>query len=1018
MNDEGLSAPEPRGGAAGPHRSRGDPAEAVVLLVEGGRASGRRPARDAVVVTPNPRAARAAGARPVSLERLARDELRPMGLQPASELARWRALRHVVQDVWHAPDVDGSARALAPTVREVLRAGLPPDASGADAAAPRSERLERVLALTRAYRARLLDHRLVDPAEALWWAADRRGPTGAAAAARRASGRALHVIGYPRIGAAEVAFLAAVAGPGSVLELPGRDGDGRTAGLFADSERAAADLAARGWRVERVDPLLAARAAPAAPDAAAAGAASSTAAPSTAAPSAAAPSAAAPDAAPSGSAPAGDALPVGAAPDAAAAPAREPAPSSAPAPQEGRRQAWRLPSRDAEVRTVLTEVKRLLAAGATPTDIVLVSRDDAAYGPLVRDVAWEYELPVVASYAVPLEATPVGAWTTALAEAVRDDLPFETVARLLAHPLSDGLPAETWDAARTRHPRGLGAWSPIDARASLLAWPRRATRATFHRRLTEAWDAFGVRRRARGTAADALAFQRLETAAAALALPAEEELARAAFLHDVGALTTLLAVPVDVGRSGVELHTPLAIYGARYRHVFVLGAVEGALPRPVSDDPVLDFAERRAALASGLALEGAVEAARREALSFRAVVWAFDRTERPGSPAPTFTLTFPEDRGVASPYIRDLGLEPSVPGPKPAASEEEERRRGILGAADDPVTAAARRALEVERRREQGGAPDAFDGVVGEAFDVRGHVFSATQLLSLGQCAFRWFAQVPLKLAAPEEADEEVSPLLRGRLYHLTLARALSVARVVAGPAAPAAAVRAAALAALDEAFASAEEELAATSVPAWPVRREHELRQLRRVLRAESFLPDGAEIVALERRFPAPGDPPVAWRGFRVRGIVDRADRRERGLTLVDYKTRASPPVGAQDDSGRARLDLQLPLYVEAAAPSLFGGEVAAGAEYYSLTKGETLRSVTIDAELDAQLAAFADRTLARLAAGAYPVAPDVDWKACAYCDFDAVCRKGPRTERMRGDGAFDPPGGDAREPAERGGS
>jgi len=49
---------------------------------------------------------------------------------------------------------------------------------------------------------------------------------------------------------------------------------------------------------------------------------------------------------------------------------------------------------EAEVRFVLTHVTELLHQGIRADDIVLVARQDNRYGPLVKAIAWEYELPV------------------------------------------------------------------------------------------------------------------------------------------------------------------------------------------------------------------------------------------------------------------------------------------------------------------------------------------------------------------------------------------------------------------------------------------------------------------------------------------------------------------------------------------------------------------------------------------------------------------------------------------------
>jgi len=176
------------------------------------------------------------------------------------------------------------------------------------------------------------------------------------------------------------------------------------------------------------------------------------------------------------------------------------------------------------------------------------------------------------------------------------------------------------------------------------------------------------------------------------------------------------------------------------------------------------------------------------------------------------------------------------------------------------------------------------------------------------------------------------------------------------------------------------------TDLPNWSLRRREHLQQLRRVLQAPDFLPDGAAIAALEQDFSA------TWKGLRVRGIVDRVDRTPEGIALVDYKTRASKPVGAKDGSGKTRLDVQIPLYLQAAAPALFPGEAVAAAHYYSLTRARKLPAVRID---DEALTALAGEVETRLREGAYPVAPDVERNACHYCDFDLLCRRGPRLER-----------------------
>lgn len=944
-------------------------------------------AAHATVLTPNERAAKAQGVPWVSLETLANGLLQGSGRQRATELARRRALRWAVARVWHgddaagleggprdrlpdaaapnraapdaaAPDgaapidVEGVARAVEGSVREVLRAGI--EEISAEPATPR---LRQVVALARAYREALAADALIDPAEVPW---------SVARAARRGGGvegRRLRVVGYAGLDPDEIAFVDAVSGPGSTVVLP-------VAGFdpTAPARQTAKRLAALGWRLEQAledapptaDAWYAAHAA---------------------------------------------ALPGGA-------------------------HGYHFPSQDAEVRFVLTEVKRLLVAGTPADDIALVARDEAAYGPHLEAVAWEYGVPLGAAYRIPLARTRAGAWTLALLQAVVAGLPFEETARVLAHPWSGGFEPQAWVEARATHPRRRSTWRSIDLRVERLSWPPSATRAAYVERLARTLDDFGVDDRP-AAPADLEALQQLREAVATLADPGAEggtPVPLRVFVDEVGDLLRLLHAPRPGRGTGdgppVPLCPPLALLGAKVRHVFVLGAAEGVLPARVMDDAVLDFHERAAAADIDLPLESAAAAAQREATAIEAVVRATQ--ER-------LTLTVPEVLGraalIPSPTFAALGIAPREAPRKAPASLEELRRARLLAGVPatgvpsaelppaelprvgspsaglslpaDPALAAAMHARAVEARRESARPPDVHDGVVGQPFASERHGFSATQLLSLGQCGFRWLASVPWKLRAPEEAEDDLTPLLRGLLYHEALELALRAARErlrhVGASSDPRAAFRDAALAALDDAFQRAERSVGAIHTPNWEARRDEHLRQLRRVVRAESFLPEGAEVHRLETSFGGRGDERVTWKGFDVRGRIDRIDRQRDGIVLIDYKTSGSKPKGVQDDAGKANLDVQLPLYQQAAAPALFPGEPVAAGRYYSLTKAEVIQEVVVDTELDAALERFAARVRAMLETGTYPVLPDVDRAACAYCDLDLVCRVGPRTERMR---------------------
>jgi ATP-dependent helicase/DNAse subunit B len=640
--------------------------------------------------------------------------------------------------------------------------------------------------------------------------------------------------------------------------------------------------------------------------------------------------------------------------------------------------ALRFNSEETEVRSVLTRVKELLHAGQSPDTIALIARDDALYGPLIHDVAWEYEVPVKASYARPLRDTPFGAWLDLLVTVLKEDYRFEEMAKLLSHPLCARLPREVWAQLRVQRPMGRSAWLEQLPDLTCLAWPEHAPLAEYSDCLLSVLDRLGAAERAAASARDLMALRKVQRALESLVAVTPEPLPLGAFLDNVGELLTLLTLPADVNVEGVELHTPLAVFGARYEHVFVLGMAEGMLPAALRDDPVLDFYERKALARQGLELEGASEAAHRETLSF----WAALQTA-----TSSLTLSYLQRIGgralLQSSYFDLLGLSPERPADKVPASAEEYRQAQLRceAAPTDDVMTAARTAWEVEMRREGAQAHDHYDGVTGVAADPTAWRFSASQLVTLGSCPFSWFARKLLELAESEEADDELRPTLRGALYHDTLERTLRRAKDAPD-------LRAAALSALEEAFAEAEAEVGAIRLPNWPRQRRQHLAALRRVLSADDFFPDGTSIAVLERTFEG------TWRGLRVRGVVDRVDRTPDGLVFYDYKTSGSKPLGAKDAEGERKLDLQLPLYVQAAAEVLFPDEDVAGASYYSLTKAKGLPDVKID---DEALEAFVERVKGHLEEGAYPVDPDAKGTVCTYCEFDLLCRNGPRVARKR---------------------
>ena len=629
---------------------------------------------------------------------------------------------------------------------------------------------------------------------------------------------------------------------------------------------------------------------------------------------------------------------------------------------------------EAEVRGVLAQVKRLLGQGVATNAIVLVARDDAFYGSTIMDIAWEYQIPVRALYAIPIRDTRLGAWLQLLLEVVQADFPFEATAKLLSHNLASALPESVWAEARQQHPQGRQAWEKLGIDLSVLNWRLRNSRADWVHQLKNVLKQFNLRRRCGRWAREIVAYYELQNGLVELSKPEAEKLTLTEFAEELLTLLSLLTVPAQPGRGGVELHTPLSMSGASYAHVFVLGGAEGLLPAVVQDDPVLDFYERKQLICQGLPFEDAAIAARRETLSFYALLET--ATEQ-------LIFSYPRLVGnnatLPSPYLLRLGLKPSVPV-LPVASVEEARAIYLQqgGLSEDLVLPRAIHAWSVEQRREKASNWDEYDGVIGMAIDPDDWMFSASQLTTLGHCPFKWFAKYVLRLRETNEAETELSPSIRGTLYHKTLELIFEQPLQVGDP-------RQQLLDRLESAFLSAETSVALPRLPAWTARRQEHLDQLRQAIAAADFLQEGATVLAQEQSFIG------EWYGLKVQGKIDRVDRTETGLILLDYKTSSSKPIGAKDSTGKATVDIQLPLYIQAAV-QLFPDLQTQTAYYYSLTKGETLKQVTVD---EVALSQVVDRVKNHLQQGDYPVQPDCDEAACKYCSIDLVCRRGARLKR-----------------------
>lgn len=639
--------------------------------------------------------------------------------------------------------------------------------------------------------------------------------------------------------------------------------------------------------------------------------------------------------------------------------------------------AFVYPHLEEEVRGTLRQVKRLMLNGVTANEIVIVARDDVRYGPTLLSVGWEYDIPIRALYGIPLSETRFGGWIRLLVEVIQEKLPYEQTLRLFSHPFSACLGSEQLNKARYYHPQQPKDWQWLGIDTRPLDWPTEATGKDWVVRLEKLFKSFSIQKRMERLSRELMAYQQLLDALPLLECVQDSLVSRDNFIIELLETLQLLTVPVQPGRGGVELHTPLALFGSRYRHVFVLGMAEGLLPAQVKNDLRLDFFDRAGLIEQGINLKGIEKSAFHEGLSFYSLLQI--ATE-------SITLSYPRlirnKEMLESPYFTQLNLVPKSPEKQFLGSLEEARRAwlttGLLE--QDAALPHIKRALDIEQNRE-GFAPwDEYDGVIGMPFDPTCRPFSVSELSNFGQCPFRWFTGRLLYLSEPEESEQDLSGKQKGILYHKVLELLGQWAQHEDDS-------QAAMLARLEEAFFQAETEQALPKMSAWAARRTEHLEIMRRVIRSPEFLPQGNRIHALETSFEGP------WHGLQVRGKIDRIDQTLDGWVFIDYKTSSSKPKGIQDSQHKLTQDLQLPLYIEAAQPCLFPGESVQDAYYFSITKGKILGHV--DLQQSQALQSFAESFKQSLQDGNYPVKPDVKGDACKYCEMDLVCRKGPRLSR-----------------------
>ena len=485
---------------------------------------------------------------------------------------------------------------------------------------------------------------------------------------------------------------------------------------------------------------------------------------------------------------------------------------------------------------------------------------------------------------------------------------------------------------------------------------------------------------------------------------------------------------------GVRAVDAMSGRGESFKILFLIGLKEKSFPRDVREDPLLRDAER-AFLRHPVGCWVGQKAAGYEeerllfylaAASARETLYCvYPRSDEAGkAQVPSLYLlelcraaglSWEEQevyrRGARSPARKIAECPPEELSPR-----EVSLRLALSGQSPAPYLRLAGRSAEADLaeaglarlpRLSSWSPPGALDGLVGEPREfLRGLLargLSPSAFKTFQECPFRFFVERVLGLGPVEEAPEKdaLDRKVRGKMYHKILERFYKSWDAETNKAAP-----------WEKNLARAVEDVFAEhpwrALGLYPVLWESEKRAMGE--HARSFAAwdlakseaGGWRPAAFEEdlRAPWPGRAPEALSGLELHGRLDRLDLDASGtrFRVIDYKTRLSDAVKkdktqlsfyaelAQAKLGAAKMDAALLAGVEAASPR------AREAAYFGDDWSKDRPGFW----------AAADQSLARLAAGEFPIRPDsgeAGFGHCSVCGFSAVCRKthGPSRVRAR---------------------
>lgn len=296
------------------------------------------------------------------------------------------------------------------------------------------------------------------------------------------------------------------------------------------------------------------------------------------------------------------------------------------------------------------------------------------------------------------------------------------------------------------------------------------------------------------------------------------------------------------------------------------------------------------------------------------------------------------------------------------------------------------------------------------------YVWSASRLNDQGVCGFRFFAKYLLKLKERKEPQVGMDVVQRGSLYHAILEAVYSELKKrhihISPDTLPIAQhiLNTIGITILDD----APDRFGFTPSPLWDEEKRNILQKLHLYIQ-QDFAPDGDFIAEtfklsgartpyrLEARFGFDDDPfrlpldqPIG--AIRVRGIIDRIDKIDNKLVVMDYKSGSTEIKPTNIGDGR---NYQMLIYLKAAEHIAEEGAQVAGGFFWHLgdmrgkgfinlneSKMQTIIQRGIR-QLTNQVSASREGNFA-----VEPNKPEYGGMCVRYCEFNKLCRHARRID------------------------